>query len=70
MVSTSGTSSPISPPVTPENSTSMFCNSSTATKVMRPKYGPFSFSAGTASTMPPTMAARPPAIRQAQIGQC
>src|SRR5208282_397862 len=48
---------PISPPVVPAKMMMNCCSSSTATSVARPKYGPVSRRAGTASTTPPSGAA-------------
>ena len=69
MLMTSGTIRPISPPVKPANTTTRFCRISTATSVVRPKYGPVRRSAGNASTMPPATAIRVPRTTQAQIGK-
>jgi len=64
---TSGTDRPISPPVRPANTTTKFCSISTATSVVRPKYGPRTRSAGNASTTPPITAAAAPRAMHSQI---
>ena len=69
MLITSGTVSPISPPVSPASTTIRFCRISTATSVVRPKYGPVTRSAGSASTIPPTTAASVPRAMQSGTGQ-
>ena len=64
MESTSGTESPISPPVQCANTVTNCCSISTATSVIRPKYGPVSFSAGIARMTPPTTASTAPKAMQ------
>ena len=59
---------PISPPVQCANTVTICCSSSTATRVIRPKYGPDSRSAGRASSTPPTTASNAPKATQTGIG--
>ncbi|MGY3075154.1 hypothetical protein ACVWZZ_001525 [Bradyrhizobium sp. LM6.10] len=64
MVMTSGMVRPISPPVRSANTTMKFCSISTATSVVRPKYGPRTRSAGSASTRPAITEASAPSTMQ------